>query len=149
MELLCAIKIRSSIKKSSDIQTALKTLGLNKTNSCVILRKNPSNLGLLKVAESVLAYGEINKDSLAVLLKKRAKLSNSKRFDWTGSDPDSAAQEIIEGKKSLKDLGIKRVFGLHPPLKGFGRMGKKAPFTVKGAFGYRGSNMDELLKRMV
>ena len=149
MEMLCAIKIRSSIKKSSEIKAALDALGLRKTNSCVLLSKNKSNQGLMKKAESVIAYGEINKETLAGLLKKRAMASKSKRFDWSSQDPAAVAQELLDGKKNLKEQGIRRVFNLHPPRKGFGRMGKKAPHNLKGAFGYWGSDINNLIERMI
>jgi large subunit ribosomal protein L30 len=41
------------------------------------------------------------------------------------------------------------MFNLHPPIKGFEKKGKKAPFSLKGAFGYRGKEINNLLERMI
>jgi large subunit ribosomal protein L30 len=104
---------------------------------------------MLKAAESVLTYGEINKDTLKKLLLKRAMVSNSKKYGWDGSKLESFAEDFINGKSNLSDMKIKKVFSLHPPIKGFERKGKKTPYTLKGVFGYRGEAINQLLDRMI
>ena len=47
-----------------------------------------------------------------------------------------------------KDLkNVKPIFRLHPPRKGY--EGIKRTFTVKGALGYRGTEINKLIRRMV
>lgn len=149
MEKICAINIRSSIKKSGAIRRALSGLGLRRLHSCIILDKTDSNMGALKVAESVLTYGEINRDALKKLLSKRARVSNSKKYAWDEQQLTSFLEDFTSGKKSLSDMKIKRVFNLHPPIKGFGRKSKKTPYNLKGTFGYRGTAINALLERMI
>ncbi|MCL4399604.1 uL30 family ribosomal protein [Candidatus Parvarchaeota archaeon] len=149
MTKLCALKIRTSIKKSRTVQRSLRTLGLKKLYSCTLLNDTDSVKGILKAAESTMTYGEINKETLKKLLLRRSKISNSKKYEWTEEQLDKFAQDIIDGKSDLKQLKIKNVFNLHPPIHGFDKKGKKAPFSVRGSFGYRGEKINKLLERMI
>jgi len=149
MEKLCIIKIRSGLKRTAAIQAVLKNLGLKKLHSCTLMNKSDSTMGMLKVAESVLTYGEIDKETLKNLLLKRARISNSKKYVWEDNKLNAFVDEYFDDKKSLSDIKIKRVFNLHPPIKGFERKGKKAPYSIKGVFGYRGSAINQLIQRMI
>lgn len=44
---------------------------------------------------------------------------------------------------------IKNYFRLNSPRKGFERKGIKKPFSIGGALGYRGSKINDLIKRMI
>jgi len=58
--------------------------------------------------------------------------------------------KAIGGEKvELKKLGIKPVFRLKPPKKGFGRRGIKKPYSIGGALGYRASDINDLISRMI
>jgi len=109
---------------------------------------------MLRKAQHFLTWGEISKENIALLLRKRGRLVGNKRLT------DGYAKEI--GYKSLEELaealhktrvefnrlpGIKPVFRLHPPSKGF--KGKvKRSYTTGGVTGYRGENINNLIKRM-
>ena len=54
-----------------------------------------------------------------------------------------------ETKKLLEKRKKKGFFTLHPPKGGFERKGIKTPFTLKGALGYRGDNINILIKKMI
>ena len=149
MEKVCVIRIRSSIKKSGKIQRILRDLGLDKTNSCVIVNKTPAMVGTLGVAESVITYGELDKETAKILLGKRAMVSNKAAFKWKDGELDGFVEDFFNDKKKLSDMGIKKLFSLHPPVKGFERKGKKTAFTQNGAFGYRSEKINDLLKRMI
>jgi len=43
----------------------------------------------------------------------------------------------------------KKYFALHPPRGGFERKGIKKSYTQKGALGYRGEKINDLIKRML
>lgn len=149
MEKLCVIRIRSQLKKSGPARKVVDGLGLSKLYSCVLMDNSPSNLGMIKRAESILTYGEINGETLKKLLLKRARLSNRKKYEWDEAKLNDAVNGIMSGDKGLDEIKVKRVFNLHPPIKGFERRGKKAPFTMKGVFGYRGTDINNLLERMI
>jgi large subunit ribosomal protein L30 len=148
MGKLCVIKIRSSLKKSGGVQTVIKNLGLNKLYSCVLIDDTPANIGMLKVADNILTYGEIDKEMLKKLLVKRAMTSIRKKYTVQNSEYEIVADKLMSSTAKLADMGIRRVFHLHPPYGGFERNGKKTPFSLKGVFGYRGTEINKLLVRM-
>lgn len=149
MEKLAVIRIRSNLRKARAVKAVTDGLNLRKLYSCVLMDKSDSNLGMLSSAESVLTYGEIDKETLKKLLLKRGRVSNAKKYEWDEAKLNSFAEEFMDGKRTLNDMKIKRVFNLHPPIKGFERMGKKTPYTLKGVFGYRGAAINSLLQRMI
>jgi large subunit ribosomal protein L30 len=60
--------------------------------------------------------------------------------------------EISE--EMIKELDAKRVkqnnhYALHPPRGGLERRGTKVPYASKGALGYRGDKINELIKKMI
>ncbi|RLE58223.1 MAG: 50S ribosomal protein L30, partial [Thermoprotei archaeon] len=58
------------------------------------------------------------------------------------------AQAILNGKISIKDLReLKPVFRLHPPSGGFKYTIKKR-FGAGGELGYRGSAINDLVRKM-
>lgn len=58
--------------------------------------------------------------------------------------------EVSEDTIKLLDSRKKNKFyALCPPKKGFARKGIKMPFNKKGALGYRGDKINDLLKRMI
>ncbi|MGC8533611.1 MAG: 50S ribosomal protein L30 [Candidatus Parvarchaeum sp.] len=149
MEKLAVIKIRTDIGKNKAIKDGLKALGLKKLYSCVILDNSPQNKGILNIIDSVVTYGEIDAKTLSKLLLKRGRISNKKKIEAKEQDINSFSESFLKGEKKIADLGIKNLFNLHPPIKGFERKGKKAPFSLKGSFGYRGDKINELLNRMI
>ena len=149
MEKLAVIKIRTDIGKNKAIKDGLRVFGLKKLYSCVLVDNSPNNKGILNIINSVVTYGEIDSKTLAKLLLKRGRISNKKKIEMKEQDINLFSESFIKGEKKIKDLGIKNVFNLHPPVKGFERKGKKAPFSLKGVFGYRGDKINELLDRMI
>ncbi len=149
MEKLAVIKIRSEIGKSKAIQDNLRTLGLRKIYSCVLLDDTPKNRGILNILDSVITYGEIEQTVLSKMLLKRGKISNKRKLEMKEEEINSFGGSFLKGEKKLNDIGIKRIFNLHPPIKGFERKGKKVPFSLKGSFGYRGKEINSLLERMI
>ncbi len=149
MEKLAVIKIRSDLGKNNKIKEALRILGLKKLYSCVVINKSPKNLGIIRNAESVITYGEIDDKTMKTLLIKRGKISNKKKISASEQEISDFLVHFLNGEKKLAEIGVKNTFNLHPPIKGFERKGKKAPFSLKGAFGYRGKDINDLIQRMV
>jgi len=110
---------------------------------------------MLKKVEPYITYGEIDAVTLAELLEKRGRLLGERHLDQgflkkSGSDSFQAlAKKMLEKKVSPQELGIKKVFRLHAPRKGFERQGIKKMFSVGGAAGYRGAKINELIQRMM
>lgn len=54
-----------------------------------------------------------------------------------------------ETLKLLKKKGDLKYYNLNSPRKGYGRKGIKYDFSNGGALGYRGSKINDLIKRML
>lgn len=151
---LAVIRVRGVSDVSREIEETLEMLGLNRNCHAALIDDRPSYLGMLRKARNYLTWGEISKDGIMLLLKKRARLIGNKKL------PEGYAQEI--GYDSLSNLaeaiyelrvdfgslpGIKPIFRLHPPKKGF--KGKvKRSYVAGGVIGYRGETINELIRRM-
>ncbi len=70
MAKLAAVKVRGVINAATPLKDTLKMLKLHRTNYCVILENNPSNQGMLKMAKDYLTWGEINEETLKLLIQK-------------------------------------------------------------------------------
>ena len=64
----------------------------------------------------------------------------------TWGEIDSDTLKLLDEKRGKKDS---RFYRLNSPRKGFERKGIKRPFSVGGVLGYRGSMINDLVKRMV
>ena len=119
MAKIIAIRIRGRIGLIQSVIKTLDILKLRKKFSCVILDDKPETRGMLKKVQNYISYGLIKEETLKKLLLKRAKPKIEKE------KVDKFVKEFIEGKKQLKDLGIKPFFSLHPPRGGFKKKTKK------------------------
>lgn len=140
-KMLAAIRIRGSAGVPVKIEKTLDMLRLRRVNHCVIVPKTPDIEGMLRKAGNYITWGEINMETLETLISKRGRLQGGKKTDRKEVRP--LTNKIIEGKK---DPGIKPVFRLSPPSGGFRSIRRAYP---KGDLGYRGENINELLKRMI
>lgn len=65
-------------------------------------------------------------------------------------DPDvtwgEASEELIA---TLSKKSKEKVLHLNPPKGGLGRKGIKMPHSKKGATGYRGAKINDLIKKMI
>ena len=121
--LLAVVLVRGLAKVKKPIKETLHMIKLYKKNSCTIMEQTDSNKGMLNKVKDYVAYGEIDNATLKLLAEKRKKDSLS--------------------SKSYK------IFKLNPPRGGFERKGIKKAFSQGGALGYRGSKINQLLKKMV
>ncbi|MEM2878598.1 MAG: 50S ribosomal protein L30 [Candidatus Hadarchaeales archaeon] len=154
MPELAVVRIRGGVKAKRGAVETMKLLGLNRVNHCVVLDKNQSILGMLQKAKDYLTWGEINAETLEILLRKRGRTSGNRPLtdetvkNSTGFQTIAElASAICEGKAELNDIKeIKKVFRLHPPRKGYRSV--KRPYRDLGDLGYRGDAINELIKRM-
>ncbi|MEM0243360.1 MAG: 50S ribosomal protein L30 [Candidatus Aenigmatarchaeota archaeon] len=152
--LLSVIRLRSGIKAGKEIKDTLMLLNLRYINSCVLVEDNKSILGMLKKVKDYVCYGEIDKDVLTLLLKKRLRKIGDRKVELEDlkkygiNSFEELAEILYTGKKSLKNFKeFKKVFRLHPPKGGF-KKSKKLEYP-KGILGYVGKEINEVLKRMI
>jgi len=133
--MYAVIRIRSTINANREIRDTLKMLNLHKINSCTIIHPNPSYKGMLQKVKDYVTWGEIDDETLRLLLEKRAKVENV----------DEAIKKLREGVK-LKEI-TNPCIRLHPPRKGYKSI--KKPYHMGGSAGYRGKDINELIRRML
>lgn len=139
---IAVVRVRGSIKSSSDVECTMQQLKLFNNNFCTVVNDNDLTQGMIRKVKDYITWGEIDEETFGLMLKARGE-------EYTGRLQDKA--EKISYNKFFEHSGkkYKRFFRLSPPKKGFGRKGIKFPFTNGGALGYRGQKINELLKRMI
>ncbi len=153
-ELLAVVRLRGSIKARKEVVDTLRMMGLTRVNHCVLLRKGPSEEGMLRKVKDMVTWGEVNRETLIQLLRKRGRLRGElplteERVREMGfSSLEELADALLEGKVRVKDLpGMKKVFRLHPPRGGYRAI--KKHLSQGGDLGYRGEGINELILRML
>ena len=139
--MILAIRISGMVDVPSEPKETLNRLRLRRKYAAVLLKPTPENLKILKKVRNYIAYGDITKETLKELIKKRAKpIEKNNKID---------SEKIIEEleKKSLKELGLKPFFRLHPPRKGI--EAKKHFGVGKGVLGDNKEKINDLVRRML
>ena len=143
-KIFAVVRIRGSVGITKDLADTLMMLRLHRINHCVIVLKNQNFDGMLHKARNFITWGEINKETLEKLVAKRGRFAGDKRV--TDLNYAKELAHLILSGKNVKETGIKPVFRLSPPSKGY--KSTKALFP-KGSLGYMGERINELLKRMI
>ena len=152
---LAVIRGRGVSDVYREIKKTMNMFNLGRNCHATLIDNRPSYLGMLHKAQNYLTWGEISKQTLALLLKKRGRLVGNRKLT------DEYAQKV--GRKSLEELaealckgevefhslpGVNPVFRLHPPSKGY--KGKvKRSYASGGVTGYRGEAINNLLEQMI
>jgi len=151
---LAVVRVRGSVGTRRDILDTMRLLGLTRVNHCVLVDGTPSVLGMLQKVKDYVTWGEIDAETLELLLCKRGRLEGNRRLTddfvksalGVGSISELAAN-VVDGKMGLESVkGLKKVFRLHPPRKGYKAV--KRPYQDFGDLGYRGKAINELLRKM-
>jgi large subunit ribosomal protein L30 len=155
MAKLALIRLRSGIRARGEVRDTLAMLRLHRINHLVIVDDNPSYRGMIQKVKDYITWGEIDKETLVKLLRKRGRLVGNKPItdeyvqEKLGMSLEEFAEKVINGEMKLRDLpNIKPVFRLHPPRGGL-KGSKKRTFKEGGALGYRGEKINELIERML
>jgi large subunit ribosomal protein L30 len=148
------VQVRGTVKTRREIKDTLKMLRLHHINHCVLVPNTAAYLGMIRKVKDFVAYGEINGEMLATILKTRGRLTGNEPLtdEYIQSNTrfeniDTFAEAIVAGDASLADVpGLKPVMRLHPPRKGFRSI--KRTFQQGGALGYYGNEINDLLYKM-
>ncbi len=127
--MIAAIRLRGRVKTNKKIEDTLKMLKLKNVHNCRILPEEKSHKGMLEKVEGYITWGEINQETLEELIEKKEK-------------------EKPEDMEKIKEEGIDKVFKLHPPKGGY-KGSKKQPCSKGGELGYRGEDINQLIKKMI
>ncbi len=149
------VRLRGIINVKPQIKDTLKYLRLNAVNHCVVLPDNETTKGMLQTAKDYVTWGEIDAETLAEAITARGRLVGDRPITDAHVKANTdfgtiaeLAQAIVEGKFLYKDLAeVKPLLRLHPARKGL--EGIKRSVQNGGALGYRGENVNELIRRMI
>ena len=155
MNMIAAVRIRGISGVSRDKQLTFNLLRMFNKNYCVVVQNTKNYIGMLNKLKDYITWGEINEETLLLLIKERGRLAGNKQITHEylkekNIDIEIFVKEIFINKKSLKDIpGFKQFFRLKPPLNGFERGGIKKPYSLGGALGYRKDKINDLIRRMI
>jgi large subunit ribosomal protein L30 len=151
--MLAVIRVRGGVGLNPKVRKTLELLGLHSVNHLALV--GVAEKGMLERVQGYLTWGEIDAQTMALLLQKRGRLHGNKRLNEAFLKEKKIksfgelAKNILGGKASLGELGLKTIFRLGPPKKGFERAGIKKTYKTGGALGYRASDINALIKKMV
>ena len=152
--MFLVIRVRGTTGVIQNIADTLDMLRLNRISHAVLVEENPSYEGMLQKAKDYITWGEIDAETLAAMIAKRGRLPGnvkvSDEYVAENTDYDNIEEltkAVINSDVKLADVGIKPVFRLHPPRKGY----EDIRLSVKegGSLGYRGEEINNLAKRML
>lgn len=153
MNRIIAVRIRGTAKVRKEIQDTLVMLNLTKPHHAVVIDDRPTYAGMLNKAKDYITYGEIEQSVLEALLRKWARIEGNKKIsekyvkERAGQTIAKFTVSVMKFETELDELGIKKVFRLHPPRKGYKSI--KRAFSQGGSLGYRGSHINDLVRRMI
>jgi len=152
---LAVVRVRGTVNVREDIEDTLRMLNLTRNCHVTLIDNRPSYMGMLQKVQNQVAWGEVSKDVIVLLLKERGRLVGDKKItdDYAKrigfESIDALAEAIYNLKVEFKSLPkIKPVFRLHPPSKGYKGSVKKS-WKSGGITGYMGESINDLIKRMV
>jgi len=149
------VRVRGSVNVKPKITKTLKLLRLTRVNHCTLVDEKKEIKGMLQQVKDYVTWGEINEETLSALLQKRGRITGdyplTKEFLSSATSAktiEELSEAILNGSLHLKEIPeLKPVFRLNPPINGF--EGIKRSFVNKGALGYRGKKINDLLQRMI
>jgi large subunit ribosomal protein L30 len=119
------VRIRGKIRVNERILATMDLLHLHRQNYCAVHERTPVITGMVELIKDYVTWGEIDDETYKLLCDKRGE-----------PDPkDPKKQKVF--------------FRLNPPRGGFERKGIKKGYRQGGALGYRGKDINALLKRMI
>lgn len=152
--MYAVIRIRGRTGIKRNIADNLDMLNLTRISHAVVIPDTPSYRGMLQKGKDYITWGEITEDTYKVLLSQRGRLPGNKRVtdEYVAENTDYAtvdelAVALFNGETTLKECGLKPIFRLSPPKKGY--EGTKKTFVEGGSLGYRAENINDLLLKMI
>lgn len=150
--MYAVVRLRGSVKVRPEIGGTLKMLRLHSVNHCVILDETPNYTGMVRKAKDYIAWGVVDADTLANLLRLRGRFAGGKRLTQEYMDEcglgsmEDFAKAVCNGDAKLSDIPkLKPLFRLHPPRKG--HRGIKKTVVEGGELGFH-EDIGALLKKM-
>lgn len=151
---IVAVRVRGTIRARREARETLRLLHLTRNNYAALIDSRPSFIGMLKSVRGYVTWGEASKDILSMLIMKRGRLLGNKKptEEYLNKIGYKTIEELAEAVFNCrveywKLPNIQPAFRLRPPTKGYKGNIKKG-YASGGELGYRGDEINELIKRM-
>jgi large subunit ribosomal protein L30 len=138
--MIIAIRISGLVEMPKEAQITLDRMRLRRKYSAILLQPTPENMKLLQHVRNFIAYGDIDQETLSLLIEKRGASLDKKKID---------TKKVLEqlDKKGLEGAGLKPFFRLHPPRGG---IDSKLHYPIKGGvLGDNKKDINSLIRRML
>ena len=112
---VAVVLIRGLVRTEAAIRDTLKMLNIERKHCCTVVRNTKSNMGMINRLKDYVTFGEVDEETLKLLIEKRGQKAGDK---------------------------LKPFFRLSPPRGGFERKGIKVSFNRGGVLGYRGKHIN-------
>jgi large subunit ribosomal protein L30 len=152
--MYAVIRIRGRTGIKQNIAATLDMLNLTRISHTVVIPETPSYKGMLQKAKDYITWGEISEETYKTLVSQRGRLPGNKRVtdEYVKENTDYNSVEelavaLYNNETTLKEVGLKPLFRLNPPRKGYESTRK--PFTEGGSLGYRADDINVLLSKMI
>ena len=142
--IYAVVRVRGSVNKKAQIKDTLLMLRLTRVNHCVLIGKGPVADGMIKKVKDFVTWGEISEKTLEKLVSERGRKAGDVKL--SEKEAKDAVESIRKNKTASGIKDFKPVFRMAAPRKGHGGIKTAYP---KGALGYRGEKINELLERMM
>src|SRR2546430_6847555 len=149
---ILAVRLRGTASDNPDVQRTMESLKLERTFQARLLDNTPSNLGMLRSAKVLVAWGEVSPDLLGRVLEKRGERDGADGLDdgflrlLGKASFDDLAKAVVAGETSLHEMvraGLKGPVRFHPPRGGVKRRLKRGA-TDGGGLGDWGGGIHSL-----
>jgi large subunit ribosomal protein L30 len=154
MAKILVVNLHGLINVPGRTRTALGELGVTKRFSATVVPGDESTAGVLRRCKDYVAWAEIDKELLTLLLTQRGRVSERRMLDEASlksigfKDYGQLASRIIEGNSRLSSIkGILPFFKLKPPAGGFKRSTRRQ-FREGGVLGAN-PELPGIIRRMV
>jgi large subunit ribosomal protein L30 len=147
---IAVVRVRGGVDIDHRLNDTLRLICLTRVNHCSII--DISLIGMVHKCKDLVTWGEIDEETCVALIAKRGMKVGNKRLseeDFKNTPfktLEGFAAKFMAGEAKLADVGVKKVFRLHPPRKGHGHIKILFP---RGALGNRKGEINALLKRMM
>jgi large subunit ribosomal protein L30 len=151
--MYAVIRVRGHGKIKRKAVLTLEQMHLSRVNHMVLLPETDTTRRMLQIVKDYVTWGEVSGEVMgklmdsAFLLEGDRKPSPGEMEKVSGMDGPSLLQSLAGGRTTLADLKIKKVVRLHPPRHGWEAV--KRDYATGGSLGYRGSEINELISRML
>ncbi len=152
--MLAVVRISGKAGLQRGVKDTLKMLKLDAMHNCVFLPDTPDYKGMAEKVRDHVTYGEIEKQTLVEVLRKRLRSTNSEKISEESlknisghNSHEELAEDLLSGKVRLSNFKkLQPVLRLTSPSKGFKSTKSHYP---EGDLGYRGNEINRLLERMI